>query len=144
MKRLEGKVALITGAARGIGRGLALRMAAEGADIIINDRGNLEEAQITVDKVNELGQRALIWQADVADREDVQGLADDLGGTTRIPGRHQACDPDALADQRDGEVARGGAPGEDDDMGGRLRQALSARRFFVHATAVLPRNTGRR
>jgi glucose 1-dehydrogenase len=71
MKRLEGKVALITGAARGIGRGIALCLAGEGADIVVNDRANLEEAQATADAVQELGGQALVWQADVTNREAV-------------------------------------------------------------------------
>lgn len=71
MKQLDGKVALITGAARGIGRGIALCLAAEGTDIIINDRTQTEEAQETADAVKELGRQALIWPADVTNREAV-------------------------------------------------------------------------
>ena len=83
MKRLEGKVALITGGARGIGQGIALCLAAEGADIVINDRGNPEEAQATVEAVQALGRQALFWQADVTNREAVAqmitGVVDQFG-----------------------------------------------------------------
>ena len=71
MKRFAGKVALITGAARGIGRGIALCLAAEGAHIVINDRFPDKEAEATAKAVAELGQEALIWEADVSDREAV-------------------------------------------------------------------------
>lgn len=74
MKRLEGKVALITGAARGIGAGIARCMAAEGARIVINDVGNLADAEETAAEVRALGSEALVWQADVADRAAVAAL----------------------------------------------------------------------
>jgi glucose 1-dehydrogenase len=71
MKRLDGKVALITGSARGIGRGVALCLAAEGADIVINDRVQTDEMQEAADAVKELGRQALMWPADVTNREAV-------------------------------------------------------------------------
>ena len=43
MGRFDGKTALITGAARGIGRGIALCLAEEGANIVVNDRSNIEQ-----------------------------------------------------------------------------------------------------
>lgn len=71
MSRLEGNVALITGASRGIGRGIALCLAEEGADVVVNYRTHPDEAQEVADAIEEMGQQALIWQADVADREAV-------------------------------------------------------------------------
>lgn len=76
MKRLTGKVALVTGASRGIGRGIALQLAGEGADVVVNYRTHPEEAQGTADAIVELGQRALTWQADVGDRDAVRGMID--------------------------------------------------------------------
>lgn len=81
MGRFEGKVALITGAARGIGRGVALCLAEEGADIVVNDRppdpvADIWDAQATADMVEELGQRALVQYADVSDRDAVQAMYD--------------------------------------------------------------------
>ena len=71
MKRFEGKTALITGAARGIGRGIALCLAREGANIVVNDCANFEQAEEVVKLVQEMGQQALFWQADVSDRDAV-------------------------------------------------------------------------
>lgn len=74
MRRFEGRVALITGASRGIGRGIARSLAAEGADIVVHYRTHPEEAQEVADAVEALGQRALLWHADVADRSAVEGM----------------------------------------------------------------------
>jgi glucose 1-dehydrogenase len=71
MARFTNKVALITGASRGIGRGVALRLAAEGADVVVNYRTHPDEAQEVVDQISAMGRRALALQADVADREAV-------------------------------------------------------------------------
>lgn len=74
MQRFTDKVALITGAARGIGRGVALQLAQEGADIVINDIAHLDQAQAVAAEVEKLGRRALVWPADVSDREAVAKL----------------------------------------------------------------------
>lgn len=69
--RLAGKIALVTGASRGIGRGIALRLAAEGADIVVNYRTHPDEAAEVAAEIQRRGRRALAWQADVADRDAV-------------------------------------------------------------------------
>jgi glucose 1-dehydrogenase len=74
MGRFERKVALVTGASRGIGRGIALRLAAEGADVIVNYRSHPEEAAEVAGRIAELGRRALTYQADVADRSAVERM----------------------------------------------------------------------
>jgi glucose 1-dehydrogenase len=71
MKRFEGKTALITGAAQGIGRGIAHCLAKEGANIVINDCANVEAAEEVVSAIQAIGQEAIFWQADVSDREAV-------------------------------------------------------------------------
>ena len=82
--RLTGKVALITGASRGIGRAIAVRLAAEGADVVVNYRSHDEEAQAAADEIRRGGRRALVWQADVADRDAVARMftatVEQLGG----------------------------------------------------------------
>ena len=61
MQRFEGKVALVTGAARGIGRGVALCLAEEGANLIVNDLPPAEGlgARATVREIEALGRQAL-------------------------------------------------------------------------------------
>ena len=76
MQRFEGKVALITGAARGIGRGVALYLAEEGASLIVNDLAPTEGlgARGTVQEVEALGRPALAYDADISDRDQVAAL----------------------------------------------------------------------
>lgn len=77
MNRLTNKVALITGAGRGIGRGIALCMAEEGADIVVNDLPPApggDGAHATAREVESLGRRALPYHADVSDREQVAAM----------------------------------------------------------------------
>ena len=74
MKRFEGKTALITGAAQGIGRGIALCLAAEGANVVVNDRDHAELAAEVIDEIRAMGQEAIFWQADVTDREAVAAM----------------------------------------------------------------------
>ena len=72
--KLENRVALITGSNRGIGHGIALAFAREGADIVINYRSHADEAQAVAEEIRTLGRRAIICQADVADRQAVDAM----------------------------------------------------------------------
>ncbi len=71
---LSGKVALVTGANRGIGRGCALEMARRGADIAVNYRSHADEAEEVAREVRSLGRRAIVLQADVSDRDQDREL----------------------------------------------------------------------
>jgi NAD(P)-dependent dehydrogenase (short-subunit alcohol dehydrogenase family) len=71
---LAGKVALVTGAAKRIGRSLALRLAAEGADVVVNYRSSKAEADEVVGQITAMGRHALAVQADVAKKADVTAL----------------------------------------------------------------------
>jgi glucose 1-dehydrogenase len=73
---LAGKVALITGSSRGIGRGCAVAMAAAGADIVVNYRSHPEDAEETARHVRAFGRQAVIAGGDVADREQVRAMVD--------------------------------------------------------------------
>ena len=63
--RFAGKVALITGSGRGIGKTIALRFAAEGADIVINYFRNRESAEQTAVEIRNVGRRVHVVRADV-------------------------------------------------------------------------------
>lgn len=72
--RFEGKVALVTGSGRGIGKAIALRFAKEGADIVINFFRNREPAEQTAKEIRALGRRALVVKANVAELSDLEQL----------------------------------------------------------------------
>ncbi|MGA9799507.1 MAG: SDR family NAD(P)-dependent oxidoreductase, partial [Terriglobales bacterium] len=74
MKRLDGKVALVTGSSRGIGRETAICLAEEGADVLVNDLSRPAEVNEVVQAIQTLGCRALGWEADVAERGQVQAM----------------------------------------------------------------------
>jgi len=74
MKRFEGKTALITGSARGIGRGIALCLAEEGANVVVNDRSNEALAEETVEEIKALGVDAVFLKADVSKPDQVATL----------------------------------------------------------------------
>jgi len=71
---LAGKVALVTGASKRIGRSVALRLASEGADVIVNYRNSAAEAREVVSQITANGRRALAVQGDVSKRADVLAL----------------------------------------------------------------------
>ncbi|HRJ41342.1 MAG: SDR family oxidoreductase [Caldilineaceae bacterium] len=74
MNRYTGKIALITGSSSGIGRGIALALAGEGADVVINHLSDGGRAEETAQAIRGLGRRALVVGADVARREEVAEL----------------------------------------------------------------------
>jgi 3-oxoacyl-[acyl-carrier protein] reductase len=80
---LEGKVAIITGGTRGIGRAIVQDLAANGADVALNYRKSAELAAELADTIRETGRRAMIVQADVSSYDDAQAMVqqvlDELG-----------------------------------------------------------------
>ncbi len=72
--RLSGKVALVTGAARGIGRGVALELARAGADVCVNHRAPGPAVGEAISVIQGIGRRAIAVQADVSDRAAVERL----------------------------------------------------------------------
>ena len=81
---LEGRVALVTGAGRGVGRAIALALAEAGADVAVNYRSDAESAQEVVGLIQALGRKAAAYQASVDDYEQdaamVAAVETDFGG----------------------------------------------------------------
>ncbi|HEV2336640.1 MAG TPA: SDR family oxidoreductase [Stellaceae bacterium] len=75
MARLTGKVALVTGSGRNIGRATVLQLAGAGADVVVNARSNQAEADAVVREARALGVKALAVIADVAKKDQVEALA---------------------------------------------------------------------
>src|SRR5712675_798707 len=76
-KKLNGKVALITGASKGLGKAMALALGAEGARIALVSR-NLEQLNSVGHAVKQAGGDARVFQADVSDEQQVQMLERDV------------------------------------------------------------------
>ena len=72
--KLEGRVALVTGSGRNIGRATVLKLASEGANVVVNARSNSEEVESVAAEARALGVKALPVLADVSDREQVSRM----------------------------------------------------------------------
>ena len=77
MRELEGRVALVTGASRNIGRATALALAAGGAAVVVNARVSAEEARSVAAEIEARGGRAVAHVADVTDEAGVRGMVED-------------------------------------------------------------------
>lgn len=77
---LEGRVALVTGGGRGIGRAISLALAEDGADVAVNYRRDEAAAQETVAEIEKLGRRARAYAAAVDDEEACQRMVDAVAG----------------------------------------------------------------
>ncbi|QQR90997.1 MAG: SDR family oxidoreductase [Myxococcales bacterium] len=78
IKRLSGKLAVITGSSRGLGRATALRLASDGANIVINYKNNREAAEQVKQQVEATGSKALLVQGDLSSVAGIQSFYDQL------------------------------------------------------------------
>lgn len=74
MNSLEGQVALVTGASRGIGRACALRLAEAGADVVVNYLSSQTAATEVAQQIQQNGRRSVVVKADVSEQEDVAAM----------------------------------------------------------------------
>ncbi|MGX5687651.1 SDR family NAD(P)-dependent oxidoreductase [Arcticibacter tournemirensis] len=74
MKSLENKIALVTGASRGLGTGIAIELAAQGAEVIVNYNGSENRASEVVKEIQDAGGKAVKMQADVSDQASTDRL----------------------------------------------------------------------
>ena len=72
--RLDGNIALVTGASRGLGRAIAIGFAKEGADVVVNYLNNEKAAKETAAEITKIGRRVCLIQADVTSRKDIQRM----------------------------------------------------------------------
>lgn len=75
---LKGKVAVVTGASRGIGKAIALKLASQGAKVVINYHGSEEKAKEVKAQIEEAGGEAVTYQCDVSDYEACQTFIQDV------------------------------------------------------------------
>ncbi len=72
--QLKGRIALVTGGTRDVGREISLSLAAEGATVAVHYRGSADEANAVVAEIGKVGGKAKAYQADIADRAAVQSM----------------------------------------------------------------------
>lgn len=72
--RLKDKVAMVTGASRGIGRAIALAFAGEGADVALNCSTSVKAAEEVASEISRMGRRAVVVQADVANKAEIDEM----------------------------------------------------------------------
>ncbi len=77
-QKLAGKIALVTGASRGIGRGIARRLAADGAQVAVHYGGSADDAAQTLSEIEAAGGRGRLFQADVAEVAQIRRLFADI------------------------------------------------------------------
>ena len=77
MKKLENKVAIVTGGARDIGRAVSLKLASEGAKVVVNYFDNKDDAETTQKMIADMGAESIIVQGDMTKAEDVKRLVEE-------------------------------------------------------------------
>ncbi len=106
---IEGKIALVTGAGQGIGRGIALRLAKDGADIALVDL-NTDTMGTIAAEIEDLGRKAAIFKADVGNRDEVYAAVDHaektLGGFDVMVNNAGIAQVDPVAEVTPDEVSK--------------------------------------
>lgn len=127
--RFNGKVALVTGGGRDIGREVSLRLAAEGATVVVNYRGDEASAKETAARIEAAGGKAVLHRADVTDAGEVAGL---VAAASAITGRI-----DILVNLAGGMVARKTLADMDEAFFDQV-MTLNLKSAFLVTKAALP------
>lgn len=127
--RFNGKVALVTGGGRDIGREVSLRLAAEGATVVVNYRGDEASAKETAARIEAAGGKAVLHRADVTDAAEVAGL---VAAAAAITGRI-----DILVNLAGGMVARKTLADMDEAFFDQV-MTLNLKSAFLVTKAALP------
>lgn len=102
MVDLTGRIALVTGGSRGIGRAVAIALAQAGADVAVNYRLREQEARATVERIAQSGRRSITVQADVSSSAQVAGLIEtverELGGIDILVNNAGMANPKGIED----------------------------------------------
>ncbi|WP_432665138.1 3-oxoacyl-[acyl-carrier-protein] reductase [Wukongibacter baidiensis] len=77
--KLEGKTAIVTGGSRGIGKAIALNLAENGANVVVNYTSSPDKAALVVEEIKAMGREAMAIKADVSNPEDVNNLVKEVG-----------------------------------------------------------------
>ena len=125
---LKGKVAIVTGSARGIGRGVALRFARDGAQVTVNSVSSTDKGKAVVEEIRNAGGAAIFVQADVSRKADAERL---IGDTIKAFGKL-----DILVSNAGIVIDRPFIESTDDDWTRAIENNLHA--FFNVARAALP------
>ncbi|PLR22636.1 oxidoreductase [Caulobacter zeae] len=127
--RFKDKVALVTGGGRDIGREVSLRLAAEGAIVVVNYRGDEKSAQATAAEIEAAGGKAVLHRADVTDAAEVAGL---VAAAAAITGKI-----DILVNLAGGMVARKALADMDEAFFDQV-MTLNLKSAFLVTKAALP------
>ena len=73
-KRLKGKVAIVTGSARGIGEGIAIRFAKEGARVVVIADKKVKEGEAIANRIKDMGEEAIFIKTDVSNEDDIKNM----------------------------------------------------------------------
>jgi len=107
---LDGRVALVTGSARGIGRACALLLAEAGANVVVNYRSNREAGEAVVDRMRQMGRHPLLVQADAGKTDETDAMVrqaiHEYGKIDILVSNAGAGTPFAVADTTDDEYYR--------------------------------------
>lgn len=123
---LEGRVALVTGAGRGVGRGIALALARDGADVAVNYRKDAESAAEVVAEIRALGRRAEAYAASVDDPEQDRAMVEAIG---------RDLGPVGILVNNAGIASRGRAVADTDPA--EVQRVMATHAFAAHALSSL-------